>query len=120
MINNIVLMGRLTAEPELRSTQSGKPVASFRIAVDRPGQDAGADFIPVSAWEKTAAFVCKYFHKGSMIAVQGTLQSQNYTDKNGQNRTAYTVNARTVSFCGEKAKEPEPEKVEDEQDEFPF
>jgi single-strand DNA-binding protein len=82
----------------MRTTQSGKPVASFRIAVDRPGQDAGADFVPVSAWEKTAAFVCRYFHKGSMIAVQGTLQSQNYTDKNGQNRTNWGLSVEQAFF----------------------
>ena len=107
MINSIVLMGRLVADPELRTTTTGKSVCSFRIAVDRSFSKAGeqrqADFIPVVAWESSANFVSRYFSKGSMIAVQGQLQSRNYEDSTGAKRTAYEVVAREVSFCGSKA-----------------
>ncbi len=107
MLNCIVLMGRLVADPELRTTTTGKSVCSFRIAVDRSfvraGEQRQADFIPVVAWESTANFVSRYFSKGSMIAVQGQLQSRQYEDNTGAKRTAYEVVAREVSFCGSKA-----------------
>ena len=107
MLNCIVLMGRLVADPELRTTTTGKSVCSFRIAVDRgyvkAGEERKADFIPVVAWEGTANFVSRYFSKGSMIAVQGQLQSRQYEDNSGAKRTAYEVLAREVSFCGSKA-----------------
>ena len=107
MLNCIVLMGRLVADPELRTTTTGKSVCSFRIAVDRgyvkAGEERKADFIPVVAWEGTANFVSRYFSKGSMIAVQGQLQSRHYEDSTGAKRTAFEVNAREVSFCGSKA-----------------
>ena len=107
MLNCIVLMGRLVADPELRTTTTGKSVCSFRIAVDRgyvkAGEEKKADFIPVVAWEGTANFVSRYFSKGSMIAVQGQLQSRQYEDNSGAKRTAYEVLAREVSFCGSKA-----------------
>ena len=107
MLNCIVLMGRLVADPELRTTTTGKSVCSFRIAVDRgyvkAGEERKADFIPVVAWEGTANFVSRYFSKGSMIAVQGQLQSRRYEDSTGAKRTVYEVLARDVSFCGSKA-----------------
>ena len=107
MLNCIVLMGRLVADPELRTTTTGKSVCSFRVAVDRgyvkAGEQRQADFIPVVAWEGTANFVSRYFSKGSMIAVQGQLQSRQYEDNTGAKRTAYEVIARDVSFCGSKA-----------------
>lgn len=107
MLNCIVLMGRLVADPELRTTTTGKSVCSFRIAVDRgyvkAGEEKKTDFIPVVAWEGTANFVSRYFSKGSMIAVQGQLQSRQYEDNSGAKRTAYEVIAREVSFCGSKA-----------------
>ena len=107
MLNCIVLMGRLVADPELRTTTTGKSVCSFRIAVDRgyvkAGEERKADFIPVVAWEGTANFVSRYFSKGSMIAVQGQLQSRQYEDNSGAKRTAYEVLARDVSFCGSKS-----------------
>ena len=107
MLNCIVLMGRLVADPELRTTTTGKSVCSFRIAVDRgyvkAGEERKADFIPIVAWEGTANFVSRYFSKGSMIAVQGQLQSRQYEDNSGAKRTAYEVIAREVSFCGSKA-----------------
>ena len=107
MLNCIVLMGRLVADPELRTTTTGKSVCSFTVAVDRgyvkAGEERKADFIPVVAWEGTANFVSRYFSKGSMIAVQGQLQSRRYEDSTGAKRTAFEVNARDVSFCGSKA-----------------
>ena len=106
MLNSVILMGRLVADPELRTTTTGKSVCSFRIAVDRAyrsGEERKADFINIVAWENTANFVCRYFNKGSMIAIQGQLQSTQYEDKTGAKRTAYDVVAREVSFCGSKA-----------------
>lgn len=107
MLNSIIVMGRLTADPELRSTSSGLSVTSFTVAVDRgyarTGEERKTDFIPVVAWRQTADFVSKYFRKGSMIAVQGSLQSRSYEDKNGNKRVAYEIIADQVSFCGSKA-----------------
>ncbi len=107
MINNITLMGRLTADPELRTTPTGRNVSSFSIAVDRgfarAGEERQTDFINIVAWQQTADFVCRYFRKGSMIALTGSLQTRSYEDKNGNKRTAYEVVAREVSFCGSKA-----------------
>ena len=107
MINSVVLMGRLTADPELRTTTTGKSVCSFRVAVDRGysknAEERQADFINVVAWENTANFVCRYFSKGSMIALQGSIQTRQYEDKTGAKRTAFEVIAREVSFCGSKS-----------------
>lgn len=106
MINRIILMGRMTDNPELKTTQSGNVVTSFSIAVDRRFKDNNGnyptDFIRVVAWRKTAEFVCNYFSKGQMIAVDGSLQQRNYTDKDGNKHTAYEVLADNVSFCGSK------------------
>ena len=107
MLNCAVLMGRLVADPELRTTTSGISVTSFRIAVDRSfvrqGEERQADFIDIVAWRQTADFVCRYFRKGSMIAVQGSIQTRAYEDKQGNKRTAVEVVADNVSFCGSKA-----------------
>lgn len=105
-MNRVIIMGRLTADPELKTTASGVSVAAFRVAVDRDYQPKGgerqADFIPCVAWRQTAEFVSRYFQKGRMIALEGSLQSRNYEDKQGQKRTAYEVIADHVWFCGEK------------------
>ncbi len=107
MLNCAVIMGRLTADPELRTTPNGVSVTSFSVAVDRSYQKAGeerqTDFINVVAWRQTAEFVSRYFHKGSMIAVQGSIQTRNYEDKTGARRTAVEIVADNVSFCGSKA-----------------
>ena len=107
MINSVVIMGRLTADPELKTTNSGLSVTSFCVAVDRPyqkdGKEREADFINVTAWRQTAEFICNYFSKGSMIAIEGPLRTSKYTDKNGNNRTSTFVLANTVSFCGSKS-----------------
>lgn len=108
MINRIVLMGRLVADPELKTTNSGVSVTSFRIAVDRSYVKAGAerqtDFFDVVAWRGCAEFVCRNFAKGSLIAIDGQLQSRNYQTKDGQNRTAIEIVAENVSFTGERKK----------------
>ncbi len=107
MINNVVLMGRLVATPELRSTGTGVSVASFTIAVERAYAKAGeqrqADFIDCVAWRQSAEFITRYFQKGSMIAVTGSIQTRNYEDKNGNKRKAVEVVVDNASFCGSKA-----------------
>lgn len=103
MLNKIVLMGRLTADPVLRYTQTNKPVASFRLAVNRDFGE-GADFIDVVAWNKTADFVSKYFFKGSMALVSGRLQMRVYTDKVCNKRTAAEVVADSIYFGDSKSK----------------
>ena len=107
MLNTAVIMGRLTADPELKTTQNGVSVTSFCVAVDRrfqrQGEEKQTDFINVTAWRHTAEFVTRYFRKGSMIAVQGSIQTRNYEDKNGNKRTAVEIVADNVSFCGSKA-----------------
>ena len=103
MLNHIVIMGRLTRDPELRTTQSGVSVTSFTVAVDRDfgGRDGGerqTDFIDCVAWRQTGEFVSKYFHKGSMIVVSGRLQSRKWQDREGNNRTSWEINADNVYF----------------------
>ena len=103
MLNHIVIMGRLTRDPELRYTQAQVPVASFTVAVDRDfgGRDGGekqTDFIDCSAWRQTGEFVSKYFRKGSMIVVSGRLQSRKWQDRDGNNRTSWEVSADNVYF----------------------
>lgn len=106
MLNVIAIQGRLVADPTLRQTTAGKSVATFRIACDRnrkgPDGQTQADFIDVVVWEHTAEFVCRYFRKGNMIAVDGRLQTRNFTDKNGVNKTAVEVVANNVAFCGQR------------------
>ena len=107
MINNVVLMGRLVATPELRNTQTGLAVTSFTIAIDRPyarqGEQRQADFIDCVAWRNNADFITRYFQKGSMIAITGTIQTRTYDDKNGNKRKAVEVIVDRASFCGSKA-----------------
>ena len=102
MLNTAIIMGRLTADPELRKTQNGTAVSSFTVAVERRFQREQTDFVNVVAWKQTAEFVEKYFHKGDMIALRGSIQQRNYEDKNGNKRTAVEVVADEVSFCGSK------------------
>ena len=111
MLNVVVLMGRLVADPELRQIPSGISTCTFRIAVDRnfvkQGEERKADFIDIVTWRQQAEFVCRYFHKGSLIAVTGSLQTRNYEDKNGNKRTAYEVVADSINFTGEKSGAPQ-------------
>ena len=105
-MNTICLMGRLTAEPELKTTQNGVSVTSFTLAVDRAytpkGQEKQTDFIPCVAWRNTAEFVSKYFRKGQRMALEGSLQSRKYTDKDGNNRTVFEIVAGNVFFAESK------------------
>ena len=100
--NKVILMGRLTSDPELKQTQSGVPVTSFSLAVDRKGRDGSCDFITVAAWRQTAEFICKYFKKGQAILVCGEIQTRSWTDNNGQKRTATEVVASEATFCESK------------------
>ena len=115
MFNLVVLTGRLTADPELKTTQSGISVTSFSIAVDRryrAGEEKQTDFINVVAWRQQAEFVAKYFKKGNMIGIEGSIQTRKYTDKNGNNRTAFEVVANNVQFV-ESKRDSAPSAVED-------
>lgn len=102
MINVAILTGRLTSTPNLRTTQNGTCVCSFTIACDRKyktGEDKQTDFINIVAWRSQAEFVAKYFKKGQMIAIEGSIQTRKYTDKDGNNRTAFEVIANNVQFA---------------------
>ena len=110
MLNHIVLMGRLTRDPELRYTQSQIPVATFSLAVDRDfggrdGAERQTDFIDIVAWRSTAEFVSKYFTKGSMAAVSGRLQIRDWTDRDGNKRRSAEVVADNVYFGESKRRE---------------
>lgn len=105
MFNLVVLTGRLTADPELKTTPNGYSVTTFSIAVNRryrAGEESQADFINIVAWRQTAEFVTRYFKKGSMIGIEGSIQTRKYTDKNGNNRTAFEVVANNVQFVESK------------------
>lgn len=106
MLNVAVIMGRLTADPELRHTPNDVAVTSFTLAVDRSyvksGAERQADFIDVVAWRGTADFVCKYFRKGQMMAVHGAIQTRTYQDKDGNNRKAFEIVASDVNFADSK------------------
>lgn len=144
MINSVIIMGRLTYDPELRTTPNGISVVRFQVACDRnfsrSGEDKKTDFINVTAWRQTAEFVSRYFRKGSMIAVEGSIQTDNFTDKDGNKRKSVQVVANNVSFCGSKAEsgttsnpvfsQPAPsyasadnsdfEEISDDDDDLPF
>lgn len=123
MLNCAIIMGRMVADPELKTTTTGLSVTSFRVAVDRSfkkqGEEQQTDFIDVVAWRQTAEFVTKYFHKGSMIAVQGSIQVRPYEDKNGNKRKAVEIVADNVSFTGEKKCNKDFADIADD-DELPF
>ena len=113
MLNRIILMGRLVADPELRQTPNGVSVASFRIAVDRNYQsketgERQADFISCVAWRQTGEFISRYFQKGRMIALEGSLQTRNYEDKTGAKRTAYEVIVDQAYLADSKPAESQP------------
>ena len=107
MLNRIILMGRLARDPELRHTQTGTPVASFRLAVERDFKDKttgekATDWIDVVAWRQTAEFVSRYFTKGRLAVVEGRLQMRDWTDKDGNKRTSAEVVADNVYFGDSK------------------
>ena len=104
MLNKVFLQGRLVADPELRETQQGTPVASYRLAVDRDykSKDSNAqntDFVNIVSWRNTAEFVSRYFTKGRMMLVEGRLQMRSYTDKDGNRRVAAEVVTDNVHFA---------------------
>lgn len=106
MLNKAILMGRLTADPELRRTQTGTSVTSFTLAVERdiapPGEQRKTDFIDIIAWGKTAEFVSKWFTKGQLVAVSGRIQIRNWEDKNGQKRRSFEIIAEEAHFAEPK------------------
>ena len=107
MLNKAILMGRLTADPELRHTQSNIPVTSFTLAVDRTfGQDKQTDFLDIVAWRNTAEFVSKWFRKGMLVAVSGRIQTRTWEDKQGNKRKAVEVVADEVFFAQTKRQDP--------------
>ena len=136
MLNRIILMGRLTRDPELRHTQAGTSVASFSLAVDRDFKDKstgekGTDFIDIVAWRSSAEFVSRFFTKGRMAVVEGRLQLRDWKDKDGNNRRSAEVVAEHVYFGDSKRSESDTasappasgdfrEIPEDEEGELPF
>lgn len=106
MLNKVILTGRLTATPELKTTTGGISVASFSIAVQRQFKSADGsyqtDFINIVAWRNTAEFVTRYFEKGQLIAIVGSIQTRNYEDKMGNKRTAFEVVAEEAQFVESK------------------
>ena len=116
MLNSIIVMGRLTRDPDFRMTQYQKPVASFTVACERDyaptGEEKETDFIDVCVFNKTADFVRQYFTKGSMVIVQGRLQFRSWLDKDEQKHTRAEVNADRVWFGEAKRKDAEPQRNE--------
>ena len=105
MFNLVVLTGRLTSDPELKTTPNGVSVTSFSIAVNRnyrAGEEQKTDFINIVAWRQTAEFIAKYFKKGSMIGIEGAIQTRKYQDSQGNNRIAFEVVANNVQFVESK------------------
>lgn len=108
MLNNVNLCGRLVKDPEIRMTTNGTSVASFTIAVDRDytsGEEKQTDFINIVAWKGTADFIGKYFTKGKLIIVNGSIQVRKYTTQNNENRYVTEVIAKNVYFAGDKTKD---------------
>ena len=105
-MNKVILMGRLTTDPELKTTPNGISVTSFSLAVDRnyvkQGSERKTDFINIVAWRQRAEFICKYFTKGQLIALDGSIETRTYVDKNGNNRTAFEVVVENAYFTGDK------------------
>lgn len=111
-MNKVILMGRLTRDPELKTTPNGVNVCSFGIAVDRryqtKGEEKKTDFFNIVAWRQAGEFVSRYFKKGNMILVEGELQTRQYTNKDGINVTVTEIIAEHLSFTGEKISESSP------------
>ena len=105
MFNLVVLTGRLTADPELKTTQNGISVTRFTLAVNRnyrAGEEQETDFINIVAWRQTAEFIAKYFNKGNLIGIEGAIQTRKYQDSNGNNRTAFEVVVDNAHFIESK------------------
>lgn len=110
MMNKIILIGRMTKNAEVRYTQSNKAVAQFSLAVNRPGNKE-TDFINIIAWDKLGEIVQKYTHKGSLIAVEGRLQTRTYEDNNGNKKNITEVVANNINLLEPKNKEPQEERI---------
>lgn len=125
MLNQIILIGRLTADPEIVQTKSGKSKLRFTLAVNRPYKDENgsttADFLPIVAWNSTAENTAKYCTKGSLVAVEGSLQSRNYETESGAKRTTYEVIANRITFLDRRKNSAgADEAVNDDDDDLPF
>ena len=109
MLNIVAIVGRLGKDPELRTTQSGKSVTSFSLAVQRPRKNQNgeyeSDWLDVQAWGTTAEFICKYFQQGQLMAVSGRIQTRVYTDRDGKARKGVEIVAQDVSFCESRKRE---------------
>lgn len=121
-LNRITIMGRMTKDPELRRTNSGKAVTSFTLAVDRDFEKGKTDFIECVAWGNTAEFVAKYFAKGRMAVASGRLQLRDWEDKNGNKRKTAEVVTDNVYFGDSKSANTEQQfaEVEDDDSDLPF
>ena len=125
-MNSISIIGRLTADPELRKTQNGIPVASFTLAVDRPRVKDTTDFFSCVAWRQTGEFVSQYFTKGRKMGVTGSMQSRRYEDKDGNKRTVWELVVDQVDFCDKKTDSQPADNnndwavIDDETDALPF
>ncbi len=122
-MNKAILIGRLAADPELKQTGSGISVTSFTVAVDRPytkGADRQTDWLDIVAWRNTAEFICKHFSKGNSIVIEGTIQTRNWEDKNGQKRKSVEIVADNVEFSprAKTEQKPEHECVVDDAEDF--
>lgn len=121
-MNKTFLIGRLTAKPELKYTSSNIPVTSFNLAIDRPPKDDGTkdtDFIEIRVWRKQAENVCQYLDKGSLVAIEGRIQTEKFTTKDGENRYKTLVIAERVMFLNSKKKEETKEELKNN-DNDPF
>lgn len=111
MLNKVILQGRLCADPEMRTTQTGTSVTTFTLAVDRDykGKDGqrDADFLTCVAWKATAEHIDRWFTKGQLALIEGQIQTRNYTDKEGNKRTATEIAVSSIHFCGPKKQETE-------------
>ena len=123
MLNVITIHGRLTANPELRQTQSGVSVCNFTVAVDRPfiksGEEKIADFFSIVCWRGLADMVAKHFTKGKEILVNGSMQSRKWVDNDGSNRISWEIVADTVDFCGSKSSDASKTSVDVDVKEIP-
>ena len=117
-MNTVALMGRLTADPELKHTPNGIATTSFTIAVDRHTKEKQTDFIRSVAWRQTAELICKYFYKGKMIAVTGSIQVRNYKDRDGNNRTITEEIVDKIDYSGDKSSTPQSASSSDDFEEY--
>ena len=111
-MNTINIIGRLTADPELKTTQSGISVCSYDLAVKRPKVKDTTDFLKVVSWRQGAEYISKYAHKGDMVAVSGMLTARSYEDSNGNKRTSYEIVSDTVEIVGGKKQDNQPATIE--------